>query len=372
MNGFRNYGFRNFGSLPRGGGWRYIGGGAWEHPGPLHWEGGTQPIGGITITLRPPPVKPWSPPPPSKRQLDISRYIDMRRAMEQAQRQAEQARAREGAAREARERAARERQRQEQQQRLHEQMQRLQREQRQIQREFREQQGRQLEQQRGRQRRLQDQLDRQRQQQEQLAKWQQRMRQLEIKDKPLESPLIDPIDLIIGGGIAARGLRVGSRQGASMLARVGNWILGRRSTSALSVAAKGLVAHCRQTTGRVIVNLAGAGEVPGAINVNNLAAQQIEGVPNLLRATVERIGDLFAKGSVDAVVSNNVVHGTVDWATTAAGCFKILRPRGQVSIAPYVAGNLTEHLDDIVAAFRAAGFREVAVVAGRFVTAVRP
>lgn len=194
---------------------------------------------------------------------------------------------------------------------------------------------------------------------------------LEIKDKPLESPLIDPIDLF-AGGVAARGVRVGSRQGESMLLKIGNWILGKRSTAALSIAAKELVAHCRTASGRVVVNLAGTGEIPGVINVNNLAAQQVKDIPYLLRVAVERVGELFAEGSVDAVVSNNVVHGTVDWVTTAAGCFKILRPGGNVSIAPYAAGNFSKHIDEIVTAFRAAHFRHVYVVNGKFVTAVRP
>lgn len=269
--------------------------------------------------------------------------------MEQAQRQVEQARARERAAREAREREARERQRAEQQRRLREQMQRDQIEQRQ-----RTEQ----------QRRLQEQLSRQRQ-------YQERLKQLQIKDKPIEPSLISPLDLIIGG-FAARGVRAGGAKGVSFLAKAMNHILARRSSSVLRVAAQQLVTQSHQATGRVVVNLVGTGEVSGAINVNNLAAQQVKGVPNLLRAAVERVGEIFPKGSVDKVVSNNVIHGTVDWATTARGCFEILRSGGEVTIAPYVAGHLSMHLSEIVNALRAAGFRGVTLQLGKFVTAVKP
>jgi hypothetical protein len=83
------------------------------------------------------------------------------------------------------------------------------------------------------------------------------------------------------------------------------------------------------------------------------------------------VGEIFPRASVGRIVSNDVVFGQVNWATTARGCFDILRPGGTVSIAPF-AGQLSEHLAAIAAALRSAGFRDVVIQAGRFITAVRP
>ncbi|MBK7238278.1 MAG: hypothetical protein IPI02_22815 [Sterolibacteriaceae bacterium] len=126
-----------------------------------------------------------------------------------------------------------------------------------------------------------------------------------------------------------------------------------------------------QPAGRAVVNLAGAGEVSGAINLNPLVGQQVQAIPNLVRAGAEMVGEIFPAGSVSRIVANDVILGQVNWATTARGCFTALRSGGTVSIAPY-AGQLAEHLEAIAAALRSAGFRNVAVEAGRFVTAIKP
>jgi peptidoglycan hydrolase-like protein with peptidoglycan-binding domain len=126
-----------------------------------------------------------------------------------------------------------------------------------------------------------------------------------------------------------------------------------------------------QPAGREVVNLAGTGEVPGAINVNPLIDQQVVDVPNLIRSGAEKVGEIFPRASVGRIVSNDVVFGQVNWVPTARGCFDILRPGGTVSIAPF-GGQLAEHLGAITAALRNAGFRNVAIEAGHIVTAVRP
>jgi len=126
-----------------------------------------------------------------------------------------------------------------------------------------------------------------------------------------------------------------------------------------------------QPAGRAVVNLAGAGEVPGAINLNPLVGQQVQGIPNLVQASAETVGEIFPAGSVNRIVANDVVLGQVNWTATARGCFAALRSGGTVSVAPY-AGQLAEHLEAIVAALRSAGFRNVAVEAGRYVTAIKP
>ena len=123
--------------------------------------------------------------------------------------------------------------------------------------------------------------------------------------------------------------------------------------------------------GKVLVNLGGAGEVANAINVNPLIAQRVKDIPNLVRAGAEEVGSLFKPGTVDKIVSNDIVRGTVNWSRATRGSFSILKSGGQVSIAPYAA-DLTQHLREIQAALRAAGFKDVVVVANRFVTAVKP
>jgi hypothetical protein len=74
-----------------------------------------------------------------------------------------------------------------------------------------------------------------------------------------------------------------------------------------------------QPAGRAVVNLAGTGEVPGAININTLTGQQVRNVPNLIRAAAERVGAIFPPASFARVVSNNVVFGEVNWAAAASG-----------------------------------------------------
>jgi hypothetical protein len=83
------------------------------------------------------------------------------------------------------------------------------------------------------------------------------------------------------------------------------------------------------------------------------------------------VGSLFKPGTVDSVVSNNVVRGTVDWYQAARGSFQALKSGGKVSIAPYV-GDLAEHLKEIQAALHAAGFKDVMLVGENIVQAVKP
>jgi hypothetical protein len=371
-----NPGFRNFGSPLQRPGWQFGGGDSrydtWIHPGPLHLPEGTFPYGGTAI-IRKPPI---SCPPPKPPQQAANRLVWLeaqRRAREQAERLAEQARERERAAREAserQERAERERQLREQQ---HAIQARLKQEQQNQNRRLQEHQRLILDQQREQQQNLSRQLDLQRQQHERLARQQHLARRVSIKDRPIEASWISPLDFV--GGFAPRGVRTAGSVGLSLLGKLGKIVSGmaaRRSSSVLKVAARQLVEQSHQATGRVVLNLLGTGEVPGAINVNSLVSQQVKGIPNLLRAAAERVGELFPAGSVDAIVSNNAGHGMVNWATAARGCFDILRSGGRISIAPYVGGDLVKHLGEITSALRAAGFHQVAVQVGKFVTAIKP
>jgi hypothetical protein len=129
-------------------------------------------------------------------------------------------------------------------------------------------------------------------------------------------------------------------------------------TLRLRQQANELAAGLRSAGKPVKVNLAGAGEVADAVNVNNLSAQQAKGIPNLIKANAEQVGEIFSEGSVDAVVSNNVVRGQVNWNRTAKGAYRILKPGGKISIAPY-AGGLEAHMTEIEKALQDAGFEAV-------------
>jgi hypothetical protein len=120
----------------------------------------------------------------------------------------------------------------------------------------------------------------------------------------------------------------------------------------------------------VKVNLGGTGEQPNCINVNPLLDEQVRDVPMLIFERAENIGTIFPQGSVDRIISNNIVYGTVNWSEAAAGSFKALKPGGTISIAPF-AGNLAEHAAEIESALKAAGFRNV-VNQGHLIEAIKP
>jgi hypothetical protein len=70
-------------------------------------------------------------------------------------------------------------------------------------------------------------------------------------------------------------VRTSGKAGGSLLARFGLRLLGRRAATVAESTAGQLVLQARAASGRVVVNLAGTGEVFGAINVNNLTDQAL-------------------------------------------------------------------------------------------------
>jgi len=138
-----------------------------------------------------------------------------------------------------------------------------------------------------------------------------------------------------------------------------------------ATAAQQLAKEMAKKQGKVVVNLGGTGEVADAINVNPLKDQAVKSIPNLVKAGGERVGTLFQPGSVDSIVSNNIVRGQLKWTEAAKGAFTALKSGGKVSIAPY-AGDLAAHLTEIQNALTAAGFKDVAVLGGHIVQAIKP
>lgn len=136
-------------------------------------------------------------------------------------------------------------------------------------------------------------------------------------------------------------------------------------------AAQQLAKEMAKKHRKVVVNLGGTGEVADAINVNPLKDQAVKGVPNLVKGTAEQVGTLFKSGSVDSIVSNNIVRGQLNWGPAAKGAFTALKSGGTISIAPY-AGDIAPHLAEIQVALQGAGFKNITVAAGQIVTAVKP
>jgi Domain of unknown function (DUF4157) len=120
----------------------------------------------------------------------------------------------------------------------------------------------------------------------------------------------------------------------------------------------------------VVVNIGGAGrphEPPNAINLNNQAVSR-RGIPNLVEADGADIGHLFKPGSVDRIEGHNMAPGVVDWSRGAAGAYNSLRPGGTFQYY-YRGANLDAAV--LGKALRAAGFRDVEVIADVLVKAVK-
>jgi hypothetical protein len=201
----------------------------------------------------------------------------------------------------------------------------------------------------------------------------------------LEIPVISPIDLIgpgiirVGGRIGLRFVsllvaRLGARYAARSVGRaVGEGLAARILLSLRNVVQRVLsraavrqpvaqlardeVNEVQRLFRRVIVNLGGRGEVRGAINVNTLADQQVSGIPHLILARAEEIGNLFPPRSVDMVVSREMVYGQCNWLEAARGAIRILKNNGTIEIIPY--GQNVGHLQEIESALTRAGFRNV-------------
>jgi hypothetical protein len=68
------------------------------------------------------------------------------------------------------------------------------------------------------------------------------------------------------------------------------------------------------------VNLGGAGEVAGYLNINNGSdGRQAGAIANLIADRAENITRHCQPNSVDHVTANNIVPGKVDWTAVAPG-----------------------------------------------------
>jgi len=180
--------------------------------------------------------------------------------------------------------------------------------------------------------------------------------------------------------------RIDAKAAQALTIDLGLWAAGARTpikTSSPATAAEITAESWRvqarvyasdlKAAGKTIrVNIGGTGEVADAINVNPLKDQQVRSIPRLIVRKAEEIADIFDSGSVDEVVSNNIVRGQVNWNDAAKGAYQVLKTGGKIKIAPY-AGQLAEQMAEIESALRQAGFKNIVKdpVTKAFFTAVK-
>ncbi|WP_329101361.1 hypothetical protein OG792_20865 [Micromonospora sp. NBC_01699] len=150
------------------------------------------------------------------------------------------------------------------------------------------------------------------------------------------------------------------------------WRVGAETRS-LRAQARALMRQAQTEGGRVTVNIGGAGaphEPEGAINLNpQVPGTERRGIPNLVQAPGERIGELFPPNTVDSIVGYRLPpRDVIDWNRVAPGAARVLRSGGTLSISFQGASPAAETLAE---ALRKAGFRQVSTMSDVVVEAVR-
>jgi hypothetical protein len=110
-------------------------------------------------------------------------------------------------------------------------------------------------------------------------------------------------------------------------------------------------------------------EPADAINLNpQTPGTERRGIPNVVQAPGEQIGDLFPRASVDRIEGHNLAGGAIGWDKVAEGAGKVLRPNGTLEV--YFRG-AHDGAQQFAAALRRNGFRDVVVVQDVLITAIR-
>ena len=130
------------------------------------------------------------------------------------------------------------------------------------------------------------------------------------------------------------------------------WQLARPANSQL---ARGMVSRIRTAGQRVVVNIGGEGEVPGAINLN-VARRLNHPIENFIEDDAANIGEIFENASLDQVTSNQLPPNTLNWGRIIPGVQRTLRPGGRLVIRFRGGGNDGQ---TIMPLLRQYGFREI-------------
>ena len=124
------------------------------------------------------------------------------------------------------------------------------------------------------------------------------------------------------------------------------------------------------------INVGGILERPDLTSVNNETFQPGANIPNLINADATAIGEIFAPGSANIIVSNRLpISGISDWNQFSQGAYTVLRPGGTINMGVTVNGGVP---DSVLDSIRGAGFENVEArpIAGSSweyrITATRP
>ena len=174
------------------------------------------------------------------------------------------------------------------------------------------------------------------------------------------------------GVLASRGIiKTIEVEGLGEATSEGIAAFGREAAAAVGTEAKdgmALVNAIRAEGRPVIVNIGGAGEEVGAINLNPNTVAPRKGIPNLIPRPGEEIDQIFSPGSLDGMVSNRLPPNTLDWSKIIPGLKKVLRPGATIAIRFQGVG---EDAKIIVNLLNDLGFKNIKNHFGAAIEAIR-
>ncbi|HXT06904.1 MAG TPA: hypothetical protein VN715_08215 [Roseiarcus sp.] len=117
-----------------------------------------------------------------------------------------------------------------------------------------------------------------------------------------------------------------------------------------------LVKQIRAEGRPVIVNIGGAGEDAGAINLNPNKVAPRKDIPNHIARPAEEIDQIFDANSLDGMVSNRLPPNTLDWTKILPGLKTVLKPGAKLAIRFQGVGGDAKIIMDLL---RSLGFRDI-------------
>jgi hypothetical protein len=146
-------------------------------------------------------------------------------------------------------------------------------------------------------------------------------------------------------GVSAAATRVSTRNAAA---------------EAFDLAAKG-PDPIKPVNGRV--NVGGGLETPDMTNLNPIKAGSggpSKGIPNHVRGSMEQMGEIFERGSVEYMMSNKLPYAGVDWPVATRAAAQAMKPGGKVDLN--IWGLDDNKIAALKSGFEQAGFKNVEVV----------
>jgi hypothetical protein len=116
------------------------------------------------------------------------------------------------------------------------------------------------------------------------------------------------------------------------------------------------------------IDIGGKGSNVDYINLNPLYDGPHSGIPNLVQAPGESMAELFPAGSIEEIVSENLVAVEVgiDWNQIARAAFRVMKSGASISLHAF-----SQETSPIVDALREAGFKNITIFSS-LVSGVKP